>query len=753
MSASGSALGELPELGKTRGVRSARNRINFNDAIGNLLYDEDEPLPSKKTIENKKSSKAEDAEFYRQLSIDANRNLEEDEDSSGLAASVNIDDLEGNLFGSLSRKQKKLDTTKSDVPEKGNSKSTMAEAEKGNSKSTMAEAEKGNSKSTMAEAEKGNSRSTMAEAEKGNSKSTMAEAEKGNFAELIESESKCGPSILKSTAKPGMGEDDLLDLLGCQSEEDIMPSRKSKPKFTLTAKRTNQNDVAKGSSAQGSEETKANQEMLKLYDAPNKDEIQSSEFGHTSEGKPDEKQITKPDDIGHSGVAISMETDLLPMETINDNESMKGSRFDELLGVNDASGFVTRETKLLASSGKTATPMEFTGEEGYQFGKYRPSAISKPGSQKSKFIISRKVENEAPLLTPVTQAGSVEILDCNTLKPNRSLDDRVTYHSISEKDEHRIDTGEGRQQSILLHSAPGPFTKSINSDDVFAEGSEQHLGKVSQLQKQSKHPVSPWRDTVNSAVVKEQTTHKKESYDVELYEKRYKELERNLKMYQVKVMEMEDCFRGNEQTKQLAVEECTALKLDDLSMKLHRVIAERDELQISLDSCKRKQQEEMEAIQKEHSIRLRDVEESHQRRLARFQEDNESEQRLLNEKIVRLTREKNEQEVGFKKKMESLELMKNSEVSNMKESCRVLVEDLRREHELDIQHRTCLHLQEIETLRSSSSHSRALTELAQHVEASVKEVDLLHIKIDQAHSKELDQREQTIRVKQEHVKG
>ena len=84
-----------------------------------------------------------------------------------LAASVNIDDLEGNLFGSLSRKQKKLDTTKSDVPEKGNS------------------------------------RSTMAEAEKGNSKSTMAEAEKGNFAELIESESKCGPSILKSTAKPG----------------------------------------------------------------------------------------------------------------------------------------------------------------------------------------------------------------------------------------------------------------------------------------------------------------------------------------------------------------------------------------------------------------------------------------------------------------------------------------------------------------------------------------------------------------------
>ena len=92
--------------------------------------------------------------------------------------------------------------------------------------------------------------------------------------------------------------------------------------------------------------------------------------------------------------------------------------------------------------------------------------------------------------------------------------------------------------SILLHSAPGPFTKSINSDDVFAEGSEQHLGKVSQLQKQSKHPVSPWRDTVNSAVVKEQTTHKKESYDVELYEKRYKELERNLKMYQVRAIDV-----------------------------------------------------------------------------------------------------------------------------------------------------------------------------------------------------------------------
>lgn len=43
---------------------------------------------------------------------------------------------------------------------------------------------------------------------------------------------------------------------------------------------------------------------------------------------------------------------------------------------------------------------------------------------------------------------------------------------------------------------------------------------------------------------------------------------------------------------------------------------------------------------------------------------------MLNEKIVRLTREKTEQEVGFKKMMESLELIKNSEVSNVKESYR-----------------------------------------------------------------------------------
>ena len=39
-------------------------------------------------------------------------------------------------------------------------------------------------------------------------------------------------------------------------------------------------------------------------------------------------------------------------------------------------------------------------------------------------------------------------------------------------------------------------------------------------------------------------------------------------------------------------------------IKLHRVLAERDELQISLDSYKRKHQEEMEVIQNEHGYLL-----------------------------------------------------------------------------------------------------------------------------------------------------
>ena len=80
--------------------------------------------------------------------------------------------------------------------------------------------------------------------------------------------------------------------------------------------------------------------------------------------------------------------------------------------------------------------------------------------------------------------------------------------------------------SILLHSTPGPLLKPIIASDVLTVGSEQHLGKVSELQKQSKHSVFPWQDAVNSAV-KEKTTRHKESLK---QNDRYKELEDDSKV-------------------------------------------------------------------------------------------------------------------------------------------------------------------------------------------------------------------------------
>lgn len=243
-------------------------------------------------------------------------------------------------------------------------------------------------------------------------------------------------------------EDDLLDLLGCQGGEDIIPSRRSKPKFTLTSKRTSHNDVAKCSRAEVLEQTIANQEMPKLSDAPIKDEIESLEFvlisGADNEGKPDEKQINKPNDIGPSGVAIPLEKSLLPMQTIIDNEPKRGSRFGELLGVNNALEFMTREKE------KKVAQMDSTCEEGYQFGKYQPSVISKLDTKKLRPIISRKgdnLENEALILRPVTRAAcTAELLDCDTLKPNKSLEDTATDPIISENNKHGIDTGEERPE-------------------------------------------------------------------------------------------------------------------------------------------------------------------------------------------------------------------------------------------------------------------------------------------------------------------
>lgn len=202
------------------------------------------------------------------------------------------------------------------------------------------------------------------------------------------------------------GEDDLQDLLGEQDEDDTMPLRRSKPKLTLNSKRSDQKDIlieAVGSVMQVTEQPRTSYGMPKLSDeASVPSSKDASEFVTVADMKGNE-ETNILDDMGLNGDnATDLEMSPLPTEIINENETKKGSRFDELLGVKSFQRTRRSEHSDMPPD-KTLVPLEPISSEEYQFGNYLPSAISKLGSARS--VISSNsgtTENEAPLLWPNT---------------------------------------------------------------------------------------------------------------------------------------------------------------------------------------------------------------------------------------------------------------------------------------------------------------------------------------------------------------
>lgn len=655
---------------------------------------------------------------------------------------MDIDDLDGSLFSSLFQRRKKSD---SDTPDA---------------------------------------------LEKGNSSNAIGVTEKSSPTKLMQTNSKNDKFLGKSTDKHDLDGDDLLDLLEDQEKEDILPVRRSKPRLTLTA----------STKVQALEEPEAKNEPLSSTDIASQEDKISSSKG-MGIGNKSEKKTNKSNVMGSYDGTIHLEAKSLPMEATIDDISKKGSRFDDLLGVHGALHMKRESMHVipLTSTDKKITAIKHGSEKEQQFGNYVPSVFDSlrlnNNSDKNKdfgnegALLSVSVPAKKSVrFTEVVKPGDgtsllagnhTTLQDSSNIKPVRIYDDRVAITSTLEKSATFYKDGaESGEKSVHLLSNAEPHLKAISSDiksDRLADESQHHPGKDNvQLQTQVKLSRIQQQNAIDGSVAIEQSNENLQLKSLEQL-KQNKELEessRKNETYKVKISEMEDYLRTSELSKKLVQEECATLKskihdlendhrkikldsaaqLDELSIKLRRIMAERDDLQLSLDNCKKKHSNEIEVIQKEHGIRLQHIEESYQKRLTRLQEEAESGQRMLNEKIVGLMKEINEHEVDHKKKIESLEIMKTNEVNNVKEIYRVILEDIKKEHQMDKQYCKSLHQQEIETLRNSFSHSSLLSELTQQFKACVQEVDQLRVKIDFAYSKGLDQREQTIKIQEEHLK-
>ena len=227
-----------------------------------------------------------------------------------------------------------------------------------------------------------------------------------------------------------LNNDDLLDLLGGQDEEEIMPSRKGKPKFTLNSKRTGQSSIsleAFGSGLQVSEQLSTSSGLNKLSDiSSTKDEAMSSEYVTLVQGadKKDECDMELSDEV------TTLDTNALPMEIISEEELKKGSRFDELLGVN-TSFQTTRRSKNHEIMGpsvdadKTVIPLDPNKEQEYQFGDYLPSAISKLDPYKS-----RSLQNTVPSGKKSVKFTETVKTDDRAPRPLATISDKLQNLSI-----------------------------------------------------------------------------------------------------------------------------------------------------------------------------------------------------------------------------------------------------------------------------------------------------------------------------------
>ncbi|XP_035694500.1 fas-binding factor 1-like [Branchiostoma floridae] len=185
--------------------------------------------------------------------------------------------------------------------------------------------------------------------------------------------------------------------------------------------------------------------------------------------------------------------------------------------------------------------------------------------------------------------------------------------------------------------------------------------------------------------------------------------------------------------------------VSDLESKIRQLQAERDHLQIMLESSKHRHQEELSSVEEAHKARLQLAEESFQRREARLREENEQ---LVTQHLARLKtadEEKAQVQAAHHKKVLELQAEKSEELERIKELHRKSVQELQSDHEDQLNRLHRMREQEIEAATSATRHTRSLQSVVQKVEENAKNLGQLSFKLEGHHISGLEERETAAR--------
>ncbi|XP_066291483.1 fas-binding factor 1 homolog isoform X2 [Branchiostoma lanceolatum] len=185
--------------------------------------------------------------------------------------------------------------------------------------------------------------------------------------------------------------------------------------------------------------------------------------------------------------------------------------------------------------------------------------------------------------------------------------------------------------------------------------------------------------------------------------------------------------------------------VSDLESKIRQLQAERDHLQIMLESSKHRHQEELSSVEEAHKARLQLAEESFQRREARLREENEQ---LVTQHLARLKtaeEEKAQVQAAHHKKLLELQAEKSEELERIKELHRNSIQELQSDHDDQLNRLHRMREQEIEAATSATRHTRSLQSVVQRVEENAKNLGQLSFKLEGHHISGLEERETAAR--------
>ncbi|XP_077979933.1 fas-binding factor 1 homolog [Glandiceps talaboti] len=195
-----------------------------------------------------------------------------------------------------------------------------------------------------------------------------------------------------------------------------------------------------------------------------------------------------------------------------------------------------------------------------------------------------------------------------------------------------------------------------------------------------------------------------------------------------------------------------SMNMTALSSQIRRLELEKEYLEMTLDNSKKRFQEDLHSLEATHRRRLKLYEEASDSREKRLKQENEELVNGYTAKMKLLEQQKSDLITSHHRKMMEFEDDKTREINKLKELQRSALEDQVKDHQLELLRLKRSHEIQLDTLKGTHTHTRALQTVIDQVQANAHELGSLQQRVENQHYANLDDREIEARQKDEQLK-